>query len=677
NVSSKPNLVNTVAAGGGVTVSGSTGDVTLGTSAAVSNTTATYSTGNAYSLVQHMQAIGSGTIAADNPHGINYADVGASASGHNHDAAYINDGAGEVNAANDFNFAASTLITNLDADYLDGQTGSYYLDTSVGSQTKSGAMTFTGNVTLGDNAADTVILASQAATDATVADAPILYLRGAYDSNPTGGAVTSTTYDATIMHNMLTTGPTSNLEFNIAGGAAEMALDNSGNLTVAGTINSQTIGASSSFSALTTAGDLIVNQNSGTADDVYFAVQHDGVNKLTVDREGDLTVEGDFTVNGDQTILNVQTVEVESSEIVLNRNITANPSLNALITVNRGTTAGVDRSIKWNETSDIWEVSNDGAVWLPLGGDVNAAYLVDSASSVLTGEIVTSSLAQNLAIKGNAAASRAITIGQQAANADVVNFDVPSANFKIGGSQISATNLSDGANIAHINAVETLSADWVNTANPWANNEVADDLTISGGTINNTIIGGVTPAAATVTNLTASGTLDFPNDSVAMADINWSAGQILINPEYPNASLYGDGSANNGTLALKNTDDANWRNYYEWTAQASTLQDYTIVERYVLSPDFSSWATNNAIKVGYVTQTALAADNKVDITVYKSGSGTSVYSASDNVSTGWTEISVSSANLSGATWAAGDIIVVKVIVYSKSGNFARIGDITL
>lgn len=677
SVSSKPNLVNSITQGGGVTASSSTGDITLGTSVTVSNTTATYSTGNAYSLIQHMQAIGSGTITADNAHGLNYVDVGASSSGHNHDAAYINDGAGEVNNSNDFNFASSTFITNLDADKLDGQTGTYYLDTSSGAQVKSGAMSFTGNVTMGDNAADTVILASQAATDATVADSPTLYLRGSYDSNPAGGSLTATSYDAAITHNLLTTGPTSNLEFNIAGGAAEMTLDNSGNLATAGTINSQTIGASSSFSALTATGDLIVNQNSGTADDVYFAVQHGGVNKLTIDREGDLTVEGDFTVNGDQTILNVQTVEVESSELVMNRNITANPSLNASITVNRGTAGGVDRSIRWNETSDIWEVSNDGSTYVPLGGDINATYLVNSASTVLTSEIVTSSLGQDLSIKGNAAASRAITIGQQAANADVINFDVPSSNFKIGGSQISATNLSDGANIAHINAAETISANWVNTANPWANNEVADDLTISGGTINNSIIGASTSAAATFTNLTASGTLDFPNDSVAMADINWSAGQILITPEYPNASLYGDGTNNNGTLALKNTDDANWRNYYEWTSQVTILQDYTIVDRYVLPPDFSSWATTNAIKLGFVTGTALAADNKVDVIVYKSGNATLVYQTTGNVSSGWTEIAISAANLSGATWAAGDIVVIKIIVYSKSGNFARIGDITL
>ncbi|MEK7993489.1 MAG: hypothetical protein AAB403_06750, partial [Planctomycetota bacterium] len=95
----------------------------------------------------------------------------------------------------------------------------------------------------------------------------------------------------------------------------------------------------------------------------------------------------------------------------------------------------------------------------------NATYLVNSANAVLTSEVVVSSLGANLSLKGDAAASRAITLGQQAANADVINFDVPSANVRIGGSQISATNLSDGANIAHINVAETVTGGWTfNTA---------------------------------------------------------------------------------------------------------------------------------------------------------------------------------------------------------------------
>lgn len=49
-------------------------------------------------------------------------------SDHNHDGEYINDGAGEINATNDFNFAISTHITNLDADLLDGQHASAFAD---------------------------------------------------------------------------------------------------------------------------------------------------------------------------------------------------------------------------------------------------------------------------------------------------------------------------------------------------------------------------------------------------------------------------------------------------------------------------------------------------------------------------------------------------------------------
>ncbi|MDD3646900.1 MAG: hypothetical protein PHS44_00145 [Candidatus Dojkabacteria bacterium] len=43
---------------------------------------------------------------------------------------YINDGAGEINAVGDFNFAATTNITNLSADYLDSQDSSYYRNVS-------------------------------------------------------------------------------------------------------------------------------------------------------------------------------------------------------------------------------------------------------------------------------------------------------------------------------------------------------------------------------------------------------------------------------------------------------------------------------------------------------------------------------------------------------------------
>jgi len=56
----------------------------------------------------------------------------------------------------------------------------------------------------------------------------------------------------------------------------------------------------------------------------------------------------------------------------------------------------------------------------------------------------------------------------------------------------------------------TITENLVNTDNPWADNEVADALTISGGTVNNSIIGGSTAAAGTFTVLIST-TLRTPN----------------------------------------------------------------------------------------------------------------------------------------------------------------------
>lgn len=71
-----------------------------------------------------------------------------------------------------------------------------------------------------------------------------------------------------------------------------------------------------------------------------------------------LTVSGNLTVEGDTTTLNTATLLVEDNIIVLNKNVTSAPSLDAGITIERGTSADV--SILWNESLDRWTVTNDG-----------------------------------------------------------------------------------------------------------------------------------------------------------------------------------------------------------------------------------------------------------------------------------------------------------------------------
>lgn len=82
-------------------------------------------------------------------------------------------------------------------------------------------------------------------------------------------------------------------------------------------------------------------------------------------------------------------------------------------------------------------------------GDHDFVWYTDAATAVMVLDTSTSSLI----ISGN------MNIGS-------------GKTYQVNSVQISSANLSDSAYIAHINAAETLSANWVNTANPWASNEI-------------------------------------------------------------------------------------------------------------------------------------------------------------------------------------------------------------
>jgi hypothetical protein len=108
----------------------------------------------------------------------------------------------------------------------------------------------------------------------------------------------------------------------------------------------------------------------------------------TVTVDDNLVVSGDLTVNGTTTTLNTDTLAVEDNIIVLNSNITAAPTLNAGIEVERGTSANV--LVRWNETSDKWEATNDGTTY---GNIVTTADTGTVSNTMLAGSIAYTKLA--------------------------------------------------------------------------------------------------------------------------------------------------------------------------------------------------------------------------------------------------------------------------------------------
>ena len=71
-----------------------------------------------------------------------------------------------------------------------------------------------------------------------------------------------------------------------------------------------------------------------------------------------LTLTGNLTVSGTTTTLNTETLTVDDNIIILNNNEAGTPSVNAGIEVERGTSTNV--VLRWNETTDCWEFTNDG-----------------------------------------------------------------------------------------------------------------------------------------------------------------------------------------------------------------------------------------------------------------------------------------------------------------------------
>ena len=95
---------------------------------------------------------------------------------------------------------------------------------------------------------------------------------------------------------------------------------------------------------------ISIGQAVGTSASVTFG---------QVETISNLVVGGNLTVNGTTTTLNTETLSIEDNIVVLNSNVTGAPVLNAGIEVERGDSANV--AIRWNESSDVWEITTDGS----------------------------------------------------------------------------------------------------------------------------------------------------------------------------------------------------------------------------------------------------------------------------------------------------------------------------
>jgi hypothetical protein len=161
---------------------------------------------------------------------------------------------------------------------------------------------------------------------------------------------------------------------------ATFTVDAQGRLTQA-TSNSISITASQVSDFASSA----VTSLTGTANEVEVSAANGAVtiglpSNVTIGQ--DLTVTGNLTVQGNTTTLNTETLAVEDNKILLNSSVTASPSADAGIEVERGTSNNVE--IRWNETSDKWQLSNNGTSYSDIATSDDISSINNTLANIST-----------------------------------------------------------------------------------------------------------------------------------------------------------------------------------------------------------------------------------------------------------------------------------------------------
>jgi hypothetical protein len=262
--------------------------------------------------------------------------------------------------------------TTIDLDDTSVASGSYGSSTEIPTFTvdAQGRLTAAGSTTIStdleissDSGSDTISLLSETLTVSggegidTSISAGTITISGenASDTNKGIASFNSTDFSVSDGHVSLAKDPVITLSGDVAGSAT---MTNLGDVTITTTVqpNSVALGAD-------TTGNYVATI-SGTANEITVSGSGSESAAVTIGLPDDVEITGNLTVNGNLDVagsinsVNTTEVNILDNKVVLNSNVTDSPSADAGLKVERGTSTDVE--VLWNETTDQWQLTNDG-----------------------------------------------------------------------------------------------------------------------------------------------------------------------------------------------------------------------------------------------------------------------------------------------------------------------------
>lgn len=316
---------------------------------------------------------------------------------------------------------------------------------------------------------------------------------------------------------------------------------------------------------------------------------------------GDVTVSGNLRVDGDRAQFFVSSISIEDNLIDIATDQTGSPSLNSGIRVMRGDESPV--ILRWNESSDKWQYTNDGTNYSFIGSEAAESY-ANSAYGVANTANTHSISAYDLANTVNAIAQAAYDTANNAGSSTILQASFNAANsagsyansaFGAANSAGSFANSALGAattadqravtagvfanaafeiaNVANEKAASgyrhaNASFNWANSAYNAANSK----LDLSGGTLTGslTVQGGVT---------IVGGLLYANSSTVLLADNIITLNAAIDQTSAPsfNAGIEVDRGTSDNVAFIWNESDDHWQftndgtNYINVASQAAEL----------------------------------------------------------------------------------------------------------
>ena len=133
----------------------------------------------------------------------------------------------------------------------------------------------------------------------------------------------------------------------------------------------------------------------GTANEIETTVTNNQIQIGLVDNptvSGNLIVSGNLTVSGTTTTVNTETINLADNIITLNSNYAgSSPSENGGIEIERGT-ADDNVALRWNETSDTWELTKNGTDYYEIQTVGESTYATSIGNGTDTSYTVTHNL---------------------------------------------------------------------------------------------------------------------------------------------------------------------------------------------------------------------------------------------------------------------------------------------